>query len=53
MDKQFLFDLQNAANKLRVMWGNNPDSDVIDKAVELLTEKFEESQKTTTRAKKA
>lgn len=29
--------LQNLANKLRQMWGNNPDSNLIEEAAKLLT----------------
>ena len=30
---KLLSGLRNVANKLRNMWGNNPDSDLIDQAV--------------------
>lgn len=48
-------ELQNLANKLRALWGNNPDSALIEEAIRLLPEAeaaAEEAAEPTTRRKK-
>lgn len=39
MNPEQLTTLQNTANKLRMMWGNNPDSLIIEEAIKALSTK--------------
>ena len=34
--EQLTAELQNIANKLRALWGNNPDSETIEEAIKAL-----------------
>lgn len=36
---ELIENLQNTANKLRMMWGNNPDSEIIEQGIEALKAK--------------